>query len=209
MDSQHATRVVFYSLLLHLLILLLTLIGWSFPNLIPLLGLTPRSLSGILGIVFHPFFHANWKHLASNFAISLWFFPILILYLHKRFLLCFLTLWLIGGFLVWIFGRSAIHIGESGWLYGFSSYLFWLGMLTRKREHLALSALTILFLSSLFHGLLPINPTISWESHLYYAITGFALAIDSRNQLRKEEPYPEDDESPPFPDHPSNSEDPI
>lgn len=208
MDSPLFKRLIFLYVFLHFAILLITFLGWAFPSLIPFFGLKPRTLSGLIGIVFHPFFHSDWKHLAANMAISVWLFPVLMAYLQEKFLKFFFSLWLTGGILIWLFGRSAIHIGESGWLYGFASYLFWLGIFTRTRQHLALSALTILFLSSLFIGLFPIDPKISWESHLYYAITGLVFAYDAKKQWR-EQLLNEDEESSPLRHRSSPFPDPI
>lgn len=82
------------------------------------------------------------------------------------------------GLCAWLLGSPhSVHIGASGVVFGYAGYLIARGLYTRN----VLSALVALFVAgtygfSLFFGLLPFTPGISWQSHLGGAIGGFLVA---------------------------------
>jgi membrane associated rhomboid family serine protease len=92
----------------------------------------------------------------------------------------FLT-WIITGILVWLGGRSSYHIGASGLIYGFASFLFFSGIIRNSINLLAISLLVVFLYGSLVWGIFPFDYKISWESHLFGALTGFALAAAFRH----------------------------
>jgi membrane associated rhomboid family serine protease len=92
----------------------------------------------------------------------------------------FLT-WIITGILVWLGGRSSYHIGASGLIYGFASFLFFSGIIRNNINLMAISLLVVFLYGGLVWGILPYDYKISWESHLFGALTGLALAITYRN----------------------------
>jgi membrane associated rhomboid family serine protease len=82
---------------------------------------------------------------------------------------------------VWIGGRTAYHIGASGLIYGFASFLFFSGIIRKNLNLLAISLLVVFLYGGLVWGLFPFDYKISWESHLFGALTGFILAFVFRN----------------------------
>ena len=90
-------------------------------------GVVPRRLIGLVGIPAMPFLHANLQHILSN-TIPL--FILLILLAGSRAasweVVVFVSL--LGGLLLWIFGREAVHIGASGLISGLTAFLdpFWI-----------------------------------------------------------------------------------
>ena len=145
-------------------------------------GIWPRTLWGLLGILFSPLLHYNEAHLTTN-AVSL-FILLIVLFLHREYRpdLAFLWIWFFSGLGTWLIGRAGsglvpvIHIGASAVIYGLVTYLiaaaWWLRSWTS-----AFWAVAILFLyGGIFYGLLPQPGIISWEGHLSGAIAGVIVA---------------------------------
>lgn len=139
-------------------------------------GIYPRQLHSLPGLLTAPFIHGNLVHLLSN-AIPLAIFSFLLL-IHgtKRFIAVTLWIVVVGGGLVWLFGRSAMHIGASGVLYGYFGYLLVAGFLSRQFKLLLISLFVMLGYGGMIWGVLPSRPYISWESHLFGALAGVVAA---------------------------------
>ncbi|MDH3599714.1 MAG: rhomboid family intramembrane serine protease [Candidatus Tectomicrobia bacterium] len=137
------------------------------------LGLLPRTLRGLWGILFAPFLHANLAHLISN-SVPLLVLSLAFLSLYRKHLVdAFIIILLIHGSGVWIFGRLAVHFGASGLLYGLITYLIIFGFLRKKPVSICLAvAVAIYYGGTLLLGILPIYRFISWEGHLFGAIGG-------------------------------------
>jgi len=147
------------------------------------LGIYPLQARGLPGILFSPFIHENMKHLISN---SL---PILILgtgifYFYSEVALK-VTFWifLLTGLFVWLGGRQAWHIGASGLVYGFASFLFFSGIFRRYFRLIALSLLVVFLYGSMIWGMVPeFYANVSWESHMLGFVSGIIMAIWFRNE---------------------------
>lgn len=144
------------------------------------LGLLPRHSEGLIGILTAPLVHGDAGHLFNN---SL---PILVLgwclvYFYPRVAWrVLLGIWLLTGIWVWISARGDRHIGASGVVYGMAAFLFVSGILRRQRALMAVSLLVVFLYGGLIWGVLPIVPRMSWESHLWGAVAGMALAFTHR-----------------------------
>ena len=73
--------------------------------------------------------------------------------------------------------EAASTCGASGLVYGLVSYIFVAGLLRRDRRAIATSLLVCFMYGALVWGVLPIQPRVSWETHLAAALIGAALAI--------------------------------
>jgi membrane associated rhomboid family serine protease len=134
------------------------------------------------GVLTAPLVHVDFAHLASN-ALPLLVAGTALLYLYpnsSRFVLP--GVWLGSGLLVWAFGRSSIHIGASGLVYGIVAYIFVAGLLRRDRRAWAASVLVAFLYGTLVWGVLPIRVGVSWETHLAAAVIGVALAFVLRRR---------------------------
>ncbi|WP_321953461.1 rhomboid family intramembrane serine protease [Paraburkholderia bannensis] len=132
------------------------------------LGVVPRTFSGLRGILFAPWLHASFLHIMSNTPGLL--------------VLGWLCMWpriahfwqaTIGGMLgaglcAWLFGATySVHIGASGVVFGYAGFLVAYGFYSRK----FVPTLIALFVAgsygiSMFYGVLPLTPGVSWQSHL-------------------------------------------
>ena len=83
---------------------------------------------------------------------------------------------------VWLFARGGDHVGASGLVYGLASYVFVAGVIRRDRRAIATSLLVSFLYGALVWGVLPIEPHVSWETHLAAALIGVALAIALRRR---------------------------
>ncbi len=160
-------------------------------------GIYPRSLNGLRGILFSPLLHGSFQHLLSNSG-SLFILLTAIIFFYKRIALkIFLFSYIFTGLWVWCLGRESYHIGASGLIYSFFSFFLFSGILRKQKSMLAISLITILFYGSLIWGVLPQDPHVSWESHLFGFFTGLILAYyfkEYKSPFEKENPIINDDQ---------------
>ena len=141
------------------------------------LGVLPRNMSGIIGIFTYPLIHGDFSHLISNTA------PLIILgigvfyFYPKVAYRVFAIIYLGSGLLVWIFAREVYHIGASGIVYGFVSFLFFSGLFRKDNGSIALALVVIFLYGGLIWGVLPIQKGVSWEAHLSGAVAGVVSAF--------------------------------
>ena len=145
------------------------------------LGLLPRNLIGLLGIITSPLIHADFSHLISNTIPLVILGWILFSFYPKVAVVLFFFIYLITGLFVWIFARPVYHIGASGVVYGFVSFLFFSGIFRRDNTSIALALVITFLYGGLVWGMIPGWKGISWESHLFGAVTGLIAAYLFRN----------------------------
>ncbi len=163
-----------------LLIILLFLLDLGYGGEFSRYGLLPRDLKGLRGILTSPFIHGSWEHLINN-SIPLLALGMAIHYFYREVAWkIYLGSILITGIWVWAFARPVIHIGASGVLYSFASFVFVSGLIRKNYRLFALSMLVVFWYGGMVWGILPIKHGISWESHLMGALTGIILAINYR-----------------------------
>lgn len=150
------------------------------------LGVVPKQLTGLKGLVFMPWIHAHsdFKHILNN-SVPAFLLIALLFYSYKEIAWrVFLGAWFLTGLLLWIFAadNGAHHIGMSGVIYSLAAFLFTSGVL-RKYLPLQALALFIVFLyGSLIWGIFPTKERISWEGHLSGMIVGVLLAVIYRRR---------------------------
>ena len=146
-------------------------------------GIYPLSIKGLRGIIFSPFIHADFTHLFNN-SVPLFFLSIALFYFYSEVALkVFIGTYFITGFLVWIAGRDAWHIGASGLVYGLASFLFFSGIIRRYFRLIALSLLIVFLYGSMVWGLFPgVYKNVSWESHMFGFFSGVVLAVWYKNE---------------------------
>jgi len=140
-------------------------------------GLYPHKISGLVGIIAAPLLHASFSHLISNSIPVLLLSGGIIYFYPQSAFKVFALNYLVPGIFVWFFGRPAYHIGASGLIYGFVSFLFFSGIIRRDNRSIALALITTFLYGGIIWGVLPIDAEISWEYHLFGALTGIYCAI--------------------------------
>jgi len=170
-------------------------------------GLQPRKIIGIIGIFTMPFIHGDVIHILSNT------FPFLILltllnFNYSEISIKVLTgIYLISGFLIWCFAdldentsHVSYHIGASGIIYGLSGFLFFSGIIRKRKDLFAVSLLVTFLYGTLIWGVFPENfqraihyisskDRISWEGHLFGFLSGSILAFLLKSRGKQEPVY--------------------
>lgn len=155
------------------------------------LGILPRSLNGVTGIVFTPFLHGSFGHLVSNTIPLLVLGGGLIYFYRSISYKVFLWIWFIDGAGVWLLGRDAYHIGASGLVYGMASFLIFSGILRKNRRLLALSMAVVFVYGSLIWGMFPYIPDVSWEAHLFGFLAGVYFSVHYLGDGPSNDPVPD------------------
>lgn len=140
-------------------------------------GLVPRTLDGLWGVLTMPLLHGDFQHLSANSSAFL-ILGLLLLHFHgRRGFQHLAVLWILSGSLVWLLARQVTHIGLSGVIYGISAFLFFDGLRKRNRAGSGVALITALLFGGSVWGMLPGQPGISWEGHLFGAVSGVVLAM--------------------------------
>jgi membrane associated rhomboid family serine protease len=143
-------------------------------------GVRPRQLAGLPGILLAPLVHGGFAHLFAN-TLPLLVSGTAMLYLYPRSSLRVLPAVYVGpGIAVWLFGRASSHVGASGLVYGLVAYILVAGVIRRDRRAIAASLLVCFLYGALVWGVLPLEPGVSWETHLAAAAIGVVLALALR-----------------------------
>ena len=148
-------------------------------------GIVPRTVTGLRGIAFAPFLHGGFWHLLAN-SIGLLAWGTLVLFREESHFWTVTAIGaLVGGFATWALGRSAVHIGASGVLFAYFGYLLLAGFFERRIGSILLSTLVAVVWGGMVLGVLPGQPGISWEGHLFgFASGALAARLLARPKVR-------------------------
>ena len=140
-------------------------------------GVRPRTDEGLVGVAVAPVLHYGWDHLAGNTV------PVLVLGFLTlvsgltRGLAATAVIWAVAGIGVWLFaGDGSIHLGASSLIFGWITYLVVRGFLTGHPVEILVGVAVFLFYGSALLGVLPGQPGISWQGHLFGALGGLLAA---------------------------------
>jgi membrane associated rhomboid family serine protease len=139
-------------------------------------GIKPRQIGSLPGIIFAPFLHGSYQHMAANTLPLLVLGGILCARSKGEFVVVTGAGILLGGSLTWLFARNACHIGASGLIFCYFGYLASLALFNRTFGTLCLSVVCIVGYGGIVWGIVPTSAAISWESHLFGLVAGTALA---------------------------------
>lgn len=143
------------------------------------LGVRPRSLGGLWGILFAPLLHASIGHLVSNTV------PLVILGFvglvgnQGRFLGATAIAWVVSGLGYWLIGGShTVGVGASGVVYGWCAYLIARGWIAHKLGQALVGVIVLAFYGvHLIWAALPlVSGPIAWQAHLFGAAAGLLSA---------------------------------
>jgi membrane associated rhomboid family serine protease len=139
-------------------------------------GIIPRQVDGLDGVVFAPFLHGGFGHLIANTFPFLIMGGAICLGGVTRFVQVTLVVAVIGGVGTWLTGPSnSVHIGASGLVFGYLTYLVTRGLFARKVTYILGGIVTFMVYGGALWGLLP-SPGVSWQGHLFGAAGGVAAA---------------------------------
>jgi membrane associated rhomboid family serine protease len=140
-------------------------------------GIEPREFDGLDGVLFAPLLHGDWAHLVANTVPFLVFGFLAMAGGIRQFVAVTATIWLLGGLGVWLLGPADTnHIGASGVIFGWLVFLLARGFYTRSAAQIVLAVGLFLIWGGVLWGVLPGDPGISWQGHLFGALAGLLAA---------------------------------
>jgi len=140
------------------------------------LGLRPRSFAGLDGILFMPLLHGSLAHTLANTVPLAVLGGLLQVTAGRVALPASAIVVCLGGIGVWLFGSAAIHVGASGLIFGWFGFLVARGLVEKRPIPMLAAAGVALFYGTMIWGVLPGQPGVSWEAHLFGALGGAIAA---------------------------------
>ncbi len=140
------------------------------------LGLVPRHTEALPGILIAPWLHGSWAHLLGNLSGLLVLGSLVLLRSQRDFYFSSAFIIVGSGVLVWLFGRTGLHVGASGWLFGYWGLLLARAVFERSLLDLLLAVLVFFLYGGWFFGLLP-GAGVSFEYHLAGVLCGVLYAV--------------------------------
>ena len=141
------------------------------------LGIRPRVLTSLPGIVLSPLLHAGFGHLLAN-TIPLVILGWMVMFRRTSDLLVVgLAAALASGIGVWLFGMpNTLHVGVSGVIFGLLGYLLARGYYERSVGAIGLAVVALVLYGGMLWGVLPLQQGVSWQGHLFGFVGGVVTA---------------------------------
>jgi len=146
-------------------------------------GIRPRSDEGLVGILAAPLLHGGWDHLLANTLPALVLGFLTLATGLARGLAATAIIWLVGGLAVWLLaGGHSVHLGASGVIFGWVAYLVVQGFVDRDPKEIGIGVVVLIVYGSVLWGVLPGQPGVSWQGHLFGAVAGVIAAVVLRER---------------------------
>lgn len=146
-------------------------------------GIRPLEVDGLWGILWAPLLHANWAHLAANTVPALVLGFLVSLAGMSRFIYATAIVWILGGLGTWLIGNLGApagvetnHIGASGLIFGWLTFLIVFGFFTRHAWQIVVGIVVFFVYGGVLWGALPGTFGVSWQGHLCGGIAGVIAA---------------------------------
>jgi len=139
-----------------------------------MLGIRPRHLTGLPGIFLSPLLHADFNHIFFN-TIPLLVLSNFILINGLSYYLQ-VTFWitLLSGTAIWLFAKPGLHVGASGLITGYWSFLVCNMYQNFNATTVILGLVSVYYFAGIFFGIFPSEKGVSWEGHLFGLLAGVA-----------------------------------
>jgi len=152
-------------------------VNWLTGYRLNFLGIYPRRLHGLPGIVFAPFLHGSFGHLIFN-SIPLFVLANFVLLGGLITFYCVsIIVIVISGTALWLFGRRAFHVGASGLIMGYWSYLLVQAYAHPTALTVILAIVSVYYFGGLLLALFPGEVQVSWEGHVFGFFAGVAATF--------------------------------
>ncbi|MGB8406936.1 MAG: rhomboid family intramembrane serine protease [Mycobacterium sp.] len=146
-------------------------------------GIRPLETDGLSGILWAPLLHANWQHLFANTGPAVVLGFLVTLCGLGRFVVATAIIWIGGGLGTWLIGNigaprgvESVHIGASGLIFGWLTFLIVYGFFTRRMWQILVGLAVMLVYGGVLWGVLPGTFGVSWQAHTCGAIAGVCAA---------------------------------
>jgi membrane associated rhomboid family serine protease len=160
-------------------------------------GIRPLEADGLWGILWAPLLHGGWPHLVANTVPALVLGFLVTLTGIGRFVAATAIIWVLGGLGTWLIGNiglhcpyvgvqcEATHIGASGLIFGWLTFLIVFGFFTRTVWQIVVGIVVFFVYGSVLLGVFPGTLGVSWQGHLCGALAGIVAAYVLAGPERK------------------------
>ncbi len=147
-------------------------VGYRLNNL----GIIPRHARGLLGIVCAPFLHGNFNHLFFNSIPFVILTCLVLLNGWVAFIYVTVVVAVLGGLATWLLARPGSHVGASGVIMGYWSYLLVNAYYQPSWLSFVLAGVCVYYFGSFIFHIVPTSEKSSWESHFFGLLAGLFAA---------------------------------
>ncbi|KTD24932.1 AraC family transcriptional regulator [Legionella maceachernii] len=140
------------------------------------LGIIPRHILGLPGILFAPLLHANFNHLFFNSIPLLVLSNFILVNGLTYFLWVTVIITLLSGVLIWLFAKPGIHVGASSLITGYWGLLVSDIVQQGTLTAIILGIISLYYFAGIFFGIFPSKKGVSWEGHLFGLLAGLATS---------------------------------
>lgn len=179
--TKELKRVILIPTILLIICWLIFLANYLFNLDLFQFGISPRKADGLIGILFAPILHVEFNHILNN-TLPLFVLSTLLFYFYKPIAWpVFFWIYFISGIWLWIGGRNSdvtthYHFGASILIYGFATFLFFSGIFRKHLQLMVVSGIVVFLYGSITWGIFPFDESVSWEGHLFGALSGLLVA---------------------------------
>jgi membrane associated rhomboid family serine protease len=147
-------------------------------------GIVAREPSRLPDILSAPLLHWSFSHIEAN-SLPLFFLGFFAAYRGiRRFVVVSVFIIVVSGLGAWLFSASHTDdAGASGVIYGYFGYVVVRGFVERHVLDIIVGIVVAVSYWSILQGVLPRDPHISWQAHLFGLIGGIVAALLLRQRV--------------------------
>jgi membrane associated rhomboid family serine protease len=188
--ATHATRAVSAIVVVGFALAImwaLEVLAFVTNNQILTYGIRAHDVSDLPHVFTAPFLHASFDHLIANTVPFAVLGFLAALRGISKFLVMNVIVMVVGGLGVWFLGPSnGVTIGASILVFGYFGYLVGRGVFERRLLDVIIAVVVgVLYGTAIAASVLPNNPQISWQGHLFGLIGGVLAAWTLRRRDAK------------------------
>jgi membrane associated rhomboid family serine protease len=148
-------------------------------------GIYPRHWQSLWTIFAAPFLHGSIYHLVNNLIGLCLFSGFYLIHSLRRYVYSSLVIIVVTGLLVWLFGRNAIHVGASGWVFGLWGLCIATAWFERRPMNILIACVVVIFYGGVIYGVLPRDAGVSFESHFFGVFAGiFSAYLNAKHNIK-------------------------
>lgn len=185
--ATHATRAVSALVVIGFALAImwaLEVFAYVTDNRILTWGIRAHDVTDLPHVFTAPFLHASFDHLIANTVPFAVLGFLAALRGISKFLAMNVVVMVVGGLGVWFLGPSnTVTIGASILVFGYFGYIVGRGLFERRVLDIVITVVVgVLYGTAIASGVVPNNPQISWQGHLFGLIGGVLAAWSMRRR---------------------------
>jgi membrane associated rhomboid family serine protease len=142
------------------------------------LGIRPRDLSGMTGVVTAPLIHHGFGHLFANLTPLVVLALLILLEGQRRFWLVTGLVVVLSGLTLWTLGSaSKVYLGASGLVFGYLGYVLARAFIVRNPIWIVAGIAVAVVYAGVVASLFTFSPHVSWLGHAAGMAAGVMIAL--------------------------------